>query len=299
MSDEKSKRNSPQDRPSDFEVHYRAGTRQKAIAEHYGVALRTVERWVKELKVGMPLKNGGWTQAEDDSIRAQRALNVRTEAVKIEGRSRNAVVRRIQELGLNVRPVVWSEADDAELARLYGMATLTIPSVAKQMKRSPAAVRSRAIFIGIVKTQDLSWTKEQDDQLRDLWKRIGPAQISRILGRTATSIQTKAMRMGLPRRTHLYPVTRKVADRDYQSVKEANARRTGTTLRVIPQALFVDEGLTIPLEARPWLQRKRGECAYPYGERGNIHSCCKPVFGKSVYCQTHSAVCFNYERKAA
>lgn len=37
--------------------------------------------------------------------------------------------------------------------------------------------------------------------------------------------------------------------------------------------------------ARPWLERERGQCAFPLGEKGAIMSCCFPT--DETYCTAH------------
>lgn len=37
--------------------------------------------------------------------------------------------------------------------------------------------------------------------------------------------------------------------------------------------------------ARPWLERERGQCAFPLGERGAVMSCCFPT--EETYCAAH------------
>jgi hypothetical protein len=45
---------------------------------------------------------------------------------------------------------------------------------------------------------------------------------------------------------------------------------------------------TAPL-ARPWLERKKGECAFPVGgESLSLLACCRPS-GTAAYCRSHAA----------
>lgn len=43
--------------------------------------------------------------------------------------------------------------------------------------------------------------------------------------------------------------------------------------------------MIMPLTARPWLTRQPGECAFPFGERGSVMSCCAPT--EETYCPAH------------
>lgn len=41
--------------------------------------------------------------------------------------------------------------------------------------------------------------------------------------------------------------------------------------------------------ARPWMERRAGECKWPLGERGAIQSCCNPI-ARGSFCAGHAAV---------
>jgi len=43
--------------------------------------------------------------------------------------------------------------------------------------------------------------------------------------------------------------------------------------------------------ARPWMEREFGQCAWPLGEAGAIMSCCNPV-SRGSYCEGHAAAAF-------
>ena len=42
--------------------------------------------------------------------------------------------------------------------------------------------------------------------------------------------------------------------------------------------------------ARPWLERERGQCAFPLGEKGAVMSCCFPT--DETYCTVHRQAMF-------
>lgn len=234
-----------------------------------------------------------WTKAEDEEIRRQREAGVFVVDVVIEGRSRNAINLRVAKLNLGMNTRHWKAEEDAELVKKY--ATLTsIPNIARQMKKTDASVRARALKLGLIKRVEVMWPPEDEKELRNLWAVMGPAEISRRMSRSPTSIQNKARRLGLPSKRDYYPTQRKPADRNYESVKEAIKSR----VKPRPKPVAVEAAEIIPLHARPWLTRKRGECAYPHGERGNIHSCCKPTFGATSWCEGHASVCLVFDQKA-
>lgn len=76
-----------------------------------------------------------------------------------------------------------------------------------------------------------------------------------------------------------------------QTLKPTTYRRGGARA-LPPQAPtepkpVVLENLTF---ARPWEERRAGQCAWPIGERGAILSCCAPTTG--VYCDHHKSRMF-------
>jgi hypothetical protein len=165
-------------------------------------------------------------------------------------------------------------------------------------KSRVARLRLKSGVVFLTPKRVTGWDSAAENELRRLW----PTGLSCYLigqqmnGRTASQIMSKANRMGLPPKG--MPVRRKVADRDYASVSAAAAARKGTPLGPRAKRGPAEDPAIIPDYARPWLSRAFGECAYPYGPRYQIHSCCKPVFGLSKWCEAHHALC-TVERRAA
>ena len=56
-----------------------------------------------------------------------------------------------------------------------------------------------------------------------------------------------------------------------------------------PRPAFIE---VLSPNARPWEERASGECAYPLGEQGEIHSCCNPIREGSRYCEGHHAISY-------
>jgi hypothetical protein len=52
---------------------------------------------------------------------------------------------------------------------------------------------------------------------------------------------------------------------------------------------FVARSPVVALNARPWLTREKGECAFPVaGEGMHLQACCNPC-GAATYCPPHAA----------
>jgi len=162
-----------------------------------------------------------------------------------------------------------------------------------------ARIRKESGLSSLIPKANTSWDEGSEKELRRLWFTGKSCYLigQEMGGRTANQIASKAKRLGLPDKGA--PLKRKVADRDYKSVSVAAAARKGTTLGPKARKGPVEDPQTIPDFARPWLTRALGECAYPYGPRGQVHSCCKPVFGVSQWCESHHALCTTERRVSA
>lgn len=42
--------------------------------------------------------------------------------------------------------------------------------------------------------------------------------------------------------------------------------------------------------ARPWLERRPGQCAFPIGQRYYVLSCCAPIASGDNYCEAHRTI---------
>lgn len=72
--------------------------------------------------------------------------------------------------------------------------------------------------------------------------------------------------------------------------KGALARRRNEHTKPAPVPAPVNDP-TLPVaspHARRWQDRANGECKWPIGERGAIHSCCNPIT-RGQYCAGHAA----------
>lgn len=131
------------------------------------------------------------------------------------------------------------------------------------------------------------WDEVSTARLITLWNSgVKPMEIGRLMNRTRGQIEGKATRLKLAR-VNARPKPKRIAPVATGPKKPP---------RLIPKAGPKEEANVIPLTARPWLTRERGECVYPYGPRGEIHSCCQPVWNETGYCENHYAVTHDLDR---
>lgn len=274
-----------------------AGKSYEEISLVFGCRPATVMGWVTSaIKDGLTKAVvGKWP---DDKVAALRALWVARVHVDEVARqldtTRLAVEGQVLRHGIK-RPDmmrVWTDDLVGQLRSLKasGKSDAQV-SVIMGMTENAIRKARRNHDIGSVFDQSL-WSDKATDDLKRMWdQELNPAEIGRRLGMTRMKVQSKAARMKLPMNRGT-PVVRKKANRSYDTVAAAARARKGTTMKPRPQAGPKEESNVIPLTARPWLSRQRGECAYPYGPRGQIHSCCKPVWSEGIYCESHAALCY-------
>lgn len=195
------------------------------------------------------------------------------------GRSRNAVAGQARRMGLSLPAVVkWTPELIKEASAM--MATHTYSDIGKRFgvsKNSVASMAKRYGFKGTFKKVDVLDADEQQYML-DNYLTKSVRDIGAHLGRSGSTIAKRLKAMGL---------------------SQPRNRAQTVTVFAKPRAKPVSPVEVIPDTARPWLTRLRGECSYPYGERGNIHSCCAPVWRGTGMCEDHAALCGGYHKVAA
>jgi len=289
----------------------KAGKSHEEIGAAFGVRPRTVDWWVTSaIKEGLLTPIKGRATIGDDVVEKLKDLWLSglhiNDVVKMLGRSRMSIrgllnrhrimrqlppVRQKLEVDPSWLPAIERMKKERKTDRQIGKALgISQARVARLRKESGVE--------GIAPKPSSPWTPEDEATLRRLWFTGASCYLigQQMGGKTAGQVLSKGTRMGLPARG--FPLRRKAADRDYASVSAAASARKGTTLGPKARPGPKEEPNIIPDFARPWLTRSMGECSYPYGPRGNIHSCCKPVFGVSQWCESHHALCTT-ERKIA
>lgn len=89
----------------------------------------------------------------------------------------------------------WSAAAEDKLRALY--ATESLSRLAFLLKRTPAAVKSRAGVLGLRRTDRKPWTRKEDALLRKRYATEQTADLARELGRPAGSVFQRANKLGL------------------------------------------------------------------------------------------------------
>lgn len=192
----------------------------------------------------------------------------------------------------------WTEQEDAILVREAALNKTSTEigaaiKTATGNKRTRNAIIARAhrINVSLYGTKPYSvWDDPaRTEFLRELWKRglsqnVMAAQMTAKFGEKFTigAIASKGASSGIAKEFNRQKIAN--LSRPVSRPKPAPKPRI---IKPVPQAVPVDTS-----SARPWLTRLRGECKYPLGEAGNIHSCCAPVFGNTGYCEPHAAICF-------
>lgn len=154
-----------------------------------------------------------------------------------------------------------------------------------------------------------AWTPELSSLITGLWKKgksateISKALASQGVKKTRNSVIGRLHRMGVTVNDRPYEVTRahRIACEDKSRQKKSRVSATNQAKGALARRYNADlrgsepKYVAKPLpdisspNARPWSQRKLGECSWPIGERHDIKSCCNPV-SRGSFCLDHAAV---------
>lgn len=279
------------------------------IAAATGVKVGTVHGWITlAYRAGLITgKMHRWTSEEDGELaRLYRSRIMVPDIAMSMNLPLGKVHARIMRLKLKRgRKLVWRSDFDAP-ARQMVAAGKTDSEVGDALGIGRHAVTKFRRLHGIAAVVTSPWTADADATLRKLYARGDRREdIADALGLKIGQINGRLARLCLTRPTRPYPTNRKSADRDYAHLRDPAVRAKAAETRKLnakprPKAKApVEDCTVIPLDARPFLSRQMTkECAYPYGQAGAIHVCCKPVFGGTSYCEGHAALCFNYAATA-
>lgn len=200
----------------------------------------------------------------------------------------------------------WSARDDATLVRLAGQEYSASKIVAAFEElglepRSRDAILGRCLRIGVTltgrrfkKPRPLKFwdMPEPLAMLRQLWSddRVSVTQIgarmSAAFGKKVTrnAVIGKAHRLGLavefPRAGNKDTEAARVRGKMAAREKRAKQDRLQLAKAEAAKPILADVSY-----ARPWLERERGQCAFPIGERYAVMSCCFPT--DETYCAAH------------
>lgn len=143
--------------------------------------------------------------------------------------------------------------------------------------------------------QRAGWTPERLAKLKEYHAAgMSASESARALGETTrNAVIGKWARLGLkrenldkrsrtPRKVHV-PKAPKVAKAPPKPVNDKPHRPTAPTLD------YVAAMKPGPF-ARPWEERGPNQCAWPFGERGAVLSCCAPIGEGERYCKEHHQI---------
>lgn len=89
----------------------------------------------------------------------------------------------------------WSDAAEARLRGLY--ATMPMPQLCFQLKRTAKSINSRAKLLGLRKSTRRPWAKRELQLLRKRYPHEPTARLAKDLGRSASTVHQKAVKIGL------------------------------------------------------------------------------------------------------
>ena len=141
------------------------------------------------------------------------------------------------------------------------------------------------------KSAKRNWDDAQIEQLTRLWTsgRYSFTQIGIEMDMTRSQIAGMVRRLGItrPNKPPKAPRPARIAKPAANAIIAARLRAKKPP-KAQPQPPVI-EPVAI---GKPWLDRRRGECAFPVSGHGDdVLSCCSPT-GGATYCERHAKVMF-------
>lgn len=187
----------------------------------------------------------------------------------------------------------WTEAEDAELTRLW-LAGTPVRDIAVALHAGMERVTGRRFHLGLPpRPTTKAWSAEDVATLKRLHATGAPySAIAKALGTTRNAISGAASRHGLARSAEVAKANNRAAcvTRVVVRVKPLAKPLSPPkpTPMIRPKAQKVKpRSAEIAIAPRPWITRKFGECAWPVdGEGADTRSCCNPTNAWN-YCPQH------------
>jgi GcrA cell cycle regulator len=155
------------------------------------------------------------------------------------------------------------------------------------------------------------WTDDRIADLKKLWlEGRSAAEVARALSAgtggavrlTRNAVLGKIHRIGLsrPDRARATGDGSTAAERAAKRRDATNAAKAAVVRKMNaepakprpPKVKAVPLAAIVSPNARPWMEREFGQCAWPLGEAGAIMSCCNPV-ARGSYCGAHARVAYD------
>ncbi len=145
---------------------------------------------------------------------------------------------------------------------------------------------------------DKEWTDEEFAAVAKLWDDgVSGAEIGRRFHRTRSGVIAKITRMrarGYPFKRAAVPMAARSEKAKSQRDNRQPQRRMSTALRrpsSPPKPLPEPPAIVDATHAKPWGERKAGECAFPISGDGEATlSCCTPTTAR--YCKAHAEIMY-------
>jgi hypothetical protein len=136
-----------------------------------------------------------WTPQADQIIRRCYGCIPNRRIGQALGRTAYQVVGRARALGL-VQPVVWTEREIALMRRHYrGGDSAALTALVALTGKQRHQVRQQARRLGLARTKERRWTKDDDYGLSIMWGRRSDKAVAKKLGRTIAACKIRATRV--------------------------------------------------------------------------------------------------------
>jgi len=219
---------------------YRDGVSIAEIARIIGRSPDGVAERRRTLRIAARPRSRPWTEREEQLVRAAAASNLPASALAVAlGRTADEVRRRRSTLVGAVQAARPYSASDDDAIRAGWVAGHDLESLARELSRSPGALRLRARKLGLhAPSPRRRWVPAEDAAVRDGYERgLTCGQIATELsGRTASAVAARAAKLGVATYARVWSPN---DDRDLrQLIREGlELEQIAQRLRRTPEAL--------------------------------------------------------------
>lgn len=152
---------------------------------------------------------------------------------KALGRTRHCITDKATKMGLREPVLTWWT--DEEIAWLKENKSLPLKQQAAYLNRPYQSVSSKRRFLGIAgKAEDVAWTDEELQILKDNYEQLGREGCAKLLGRSVSSVQSHASYLGL--RVARSPIYCIELEKSFLSIYEAS-QELGIAYNLIQRVL--------------------------------------------------------------
>ncbi len=282
-------------REPEFIKAFKSGKSREELMEMFSVKKARIGEMItlarKEGLIGAPRKERNpIDMVQARSLHAQ-GLTFANIAANM-GRCSKKVAIALRSAGLPSKVPTYGEDVSAQIRSMYASGT-PIKQISKILGLTQGQVTGRASRMGLTKVRakdPRTLTDADKEKIKSMWMTYRTQDIADAVGCGTAAVSRWAKRMKLqPKKATTLPRTYKP--------RGSTAKENVVAPKHFKEMAVASD--TVPDFARPWMTRASGECAYPYGIKGSVYSCCKPVWKHGTYCEGHAALCGGYKRIAA